>query len=156
MSANKRESFELLQYSADGKDLKIRRSECKTGQTYTVDLGEETTKTGKPVRVRHTYRLVMSKYGHRLRIAIVQPAKDVSLAMDYTDTNITEMHVSELVPTAKRAQVTRLPKETPARVITVDVPGWLLPQAEVSFVWALENEVPTNDAESSNPTTRTA
>lgn len=62
--------------------------------------------------------------------------------MDYTDTDISRMSVTDLISSAKRAFLSRLPEEVTAKQISLDVPGWLLPQGEVTFVWTLASEDP--------------
>jgi len=54
--ASARNSFELVQFSVDGEERKIRRSERKAGQTYSVDLGDDVVRDGRAVRINHTYR----------------------------------------------------------------------------------------------------
>jgi hypothetical protein len=140
--ANSREAFELLQFSVDGEERSIRRTERKAGQTYSVNIGADIVRDRRQVRIRHVYRTITDKSNHRLFLAIAQPTRGLSLTMDYTDTDISRMSVTDLISSAKRPFVSRLPEEVTAKQITLDVPGWLLPQAEVTFVWTLESEDP--------------
>jgi len=94
----------------------------------------------RTVRIRHVYRTVAAKDNHQLFLAIAQPTHGLNLSIDYTDTDIAHMSVTDLISSAKRPRVARLPENSEAREITVDVPGWLLPQAEVMFVWTLLSE----------------
>lgn len=137
-----RSVFELLSYSLDGVDLPIRRSARKHGQTYSVDVGAEALAAKKPVRVRQVYRTVVERTGHRFRISLTQPTHGMRLVLDYTDADIAALKVGELVSSATPAQVKFLPEGAPAKQVEVSVPGWLLPQAEVTFVWTLEGELP--------------
>ncbi len=141
-NAADRDAFELLQYSIDGEELPIRRSARKSSQTYTVRLGDEIVKEGRPVRVRHVYRTITPQSGHMLHITIGQPAKGLTLSLDYTDTAIASMRVTDLISSARRPRLARLPNKAEAREVTMDVPGWILPQAEVTFVWTLLSELP--------------
>lgn len=138
--ASDQNSFELLEFSVDGEPRRIRRSAKKTGQVYSVNIGDDVVRDGKPVRIRHVYRTITSKSGHVLAVAIVQPTKGLTLSLDYTDTDIATMRVSDLVSSARRPRVSRLPDVTPGKLVTINVDGWLLPQAEVSFVWSLASE----------------
>lgn len=140
-NAADRAAFELLQYSVDGEELPIRRSARKNSQSYTVRLGEEAVREGRPVRIRHVYRTITPQSGHLLHLTIAQPAKGLTLALDYTDTDIASMRVTDLISSAQRPRLSRLPNEAEAREITLDVPGWILPQAEVTFVWTLLSEL---------------
>jgi len=148
--ASSRDAFELLQFSVDGAEKKIRRSARKTGQTYSVGIGDDAVRDGRMVRIRHVYRTITPRSGHRLFVAIAQPTKGLSLTVDYTDTNIAHISVTDLVSAAQRPHVSRLPEQTSAREISLDVPGWLLPKAEVTFVWTLANEVSSADAGSAS------
>ncbi len=138
--ASDQNSFELLEFSVDGEPRRIRRSAKKSSQVYSVNVGDDVVRDGKPVRIRHVYRTITSKSGHMLAVAIVQPTRGLTLSLDYTDTDIASMRVSDLVSSARRPRVSRLPEVTPGKLVTIDVDGWLLPQAEVSFVWSLASE----------------
>lgn len=138
--ARERSAFEVLSYSLDGEELPIRRSTRKHGQTYSVDLGETRIAEREPVRIRHVYRTVSRRAGHRFRIALTQPTHGMRLVLDYSDTDIAELRAGEMLSSAVPAQVKFLPTEAPARQVEVSVPGWLLPKAEVSFVWTLSDE----------------
>lgn len=145
--ASERESFELLQYTVDGEECTIRRTARKSGQTYSVRVSDEAVRDGRTVRVRHTYRTITPKYGHLLMVAIAQPAKGFTLTLDYTDAEgVAAMRVSDLVSSAQRPRLSRLPDKAEAREISLEVPGWILPQAEVSFVWTLSDEMQKADA----------
>ncbi len=137
--ASKRECFELLSYSIDGIDQKIRRSERRTGQTYSVTLGEDLVREGRPVRIRHVYRAVAAKSNHQLFLEVAQPAKDVSMTIDYTATDISRLTVSDLVTSIHKPRIARMPATTAAKVVQVDIPGWLLPRAGFTAVWTLES-----------------
>lgn len=138
--ASKRECFELLSYSVDGDEKRIRRSERKTGQTYSVTLGEDLVREGRPVRVRHVYRAVAAKANHQLFLEVAQPARDVSMTVDYTATDISRLTVSDLVTSIHKPRIARMPAAAAAKVVQVDIPGWLLPRAGFTCVWTLESE----------------
>ncbi len=141
-NAADRDAYELLQYSVDGEELPIRRTARKSSQTYSVRIGDERVKEGKPVRIRHVYRTITPRSGHMLHVTVAQPAKGLTLSLDYTDTDIASMRVTDLISSARRPRLARLPNEDEAREITMDVPGWILPQAEVTYVWTLLSELP--------------
>ena len=140
--AASRDAFELLQYSVDGEERNIRRAARKSSQTYSVQLPDDVFEAQRPVRVRHVYRTIVSKHGHFLLLTIAQPCNGLTLSVDYTNTDIASMRVSDYVASASRPRLSRLPGKTEAREIAMDVPGWLLPQTEVSFVWTLSDEMP--------------
>lgn len=76
MDATKRECFELLSFSVDGEERTIRRSERKSGQTYSASIGEDVVKDGLPVRIRHVYRTLAPKANHQLFLELPQPVDD--------------------------------------------------------------------------------
>lgn len=144
--ASDRDAFELLQFSVDGEDRAIRRSRRKAGQTYSVSIGDDVVHAARPVRIRHVYRTITAQSGHLLTVALSQPTRGLKLSMDYTNTTIASMRVSDLVSSARRPRVSRLPQRTHGNELTIDVDGWLLPQAEVSFVWTLASESESGSA----------
>lgn len=140
--ARERQAFELLSYTVDGAVMPIRRVVRKHGQTYSVDLGAEAVLADQPVRIRHVYRTVSRRAGHRFRVALTQPTEGLHVSLDYSDTDIAELKVGDMVSSAHAPQVSFLPSDAPARQVEIVVPGWLLPQAEVTFVWTLQSELP--------------
>ncbi len=138
-------SFELLQFSVNGADRPVRRTARKSSQIYTARIGEEVVEKNELVRIRHVYRTITAKHGHLLMLTVAQPTKGMTLSIDYTDTDIAMMRVSDHVASASRPRLAHLPKGSEAREITMDVPGWLLPQTEVTFVWSLIAETPPTD-----------
>ncbi|WP_309130350.1 hypothetical protein [Brevibacterium sp.] len=145
MDASSRESYELLEFSVDGQPLKIRRSARKSGQTYSVDLGGRRD-GGEPVRLRQVFRTVTPMWGHRLYFELRQPSRGVSLSLDYTNTSIANMHVSDTVSTNRPIRLTRTPPGGAGKEVGVDATGWLMPKTGFAFTWTLESELP-RDAE---------
>lgn len=148
--ARERESYELLAFSVDGQDRQIRRSTKKSGQIYSVSIGDDLVAAGKPVRIRHVYRTVTPKSGHRLFVEIAQPTRGLSLEMEYSDTDIAHMSVTDLVTSSHRTQIVRMPEQVGAKVISADLPAWLLPKAGFTFVWTLASELPPDAAPASS------
>jgi len=140
--ANERSAYELLEYTVDGEPRSIRRSERKSGQTYSVTIGDDVVRAGRPVRIQHTYRTITAKSGHMLMVAIAQPTKNLILTCDYTNTDIASIRINEMVSSARRPRVSRSPLQVPGKEIVFDVSGWVLPKAEVSVVWTLASELP--------------
>lgn len=157
--ASKREGFELLQFSVDGKPRTIRRSVKKSGQVYSASIGEEAVRAGQPVRIRHLYRVTTPQAGHRLFFELPQPARGLAFEIDYTQTDISHLSVSDLVSTSQRSRISELPTSLEAKVLSVELPGWLLPKAGLTVVWTLASEerLPSGVAGSTPaaPTSRT-
>jgi hypothetical protein len=147
--AAQRESFELLAFSVDGKARKIRRTERKGAQTYTATIGEDVVRDGRPVRIRHAYRAIVDPANHRLFLAIAQPARNVTLEVDYSNTNIGRMSVTDLVPSQRRPYVSQLPAGAAGKELTIEVPGWVQAGVGFTFVWTLDSEETTGHPEHS-------
>ncbi len=145
MDASSRDFYELLELTVDGEPQVIRRTARKTGQTYTVNLGDKAM-AGTPVRIRQMFRTVTPTWGHRLFFELPQPGRNISLTLDYTATDIAHMRVSDTVGALVPPQVTQLPNTVPGRAISVEAPGWLLSKAGFAFTWTLNTELPRDDA----------
>lgn len=147
LEAADQRNYELLTFSVDGVESKIRRSERANGQTYTTSIGDDVVAAGKPVRIRQLYRTVTPQHGHRLYVEVGQPTRGFSLEVDYTDTTIAHMSVTELISSSHRSRVSQMPQQVDARVLGIDLPGWLLPKSGYAFVWTLASEQPATNAD---------
>jgi len=141
VDAASRSSYELLELTVDGRSQTIRRSTRKTGQTYSVSLDEDAVQ-GQPVRIRQVIRTVVPRWGHRLFFEVAQPTRDLSVHLDYSNTTIADLRVSDTVATAQAARVTRMPDAVPGKAVTVEASGWLMPHSGFAFTWALQDELP--------------
>ena len=145
VDAASRESYELLELTVDGCPQAIRRSTRKTGQTYSVQL-DAAACTGESVRIRQVFRVVTPKWGHRLYFELPQPCRRLSLSIDYTNTDIAHLTISDTVATSRAAQITRSPAAVAGKVVAVDMPGWLLPKSGFSATWTLNAELPRDES----------
>jgi hypothetical protein len=141
VDAASRSSYELLELTVDGRSQTIRRSTRTTGQTYSVSLDEDAVQ-GQPVRIRQVIRTVVPQWGHRLFFEVAQPTRDLSVHLDYSDTTIADLRVSDTVATTQAARVTRMPDAVPGKAVTVEASGWLMPHSGFAFTWALQDELP--------------
>lgn len=155
VDASARSSFELLEFAVDGEPRRIRRQTRKTGQTYTVSIapggGDGSSPASAPVRLRQVYRTVGAQDAHRLFIELPVPARNVKIAVDYTNTDIANLVVTEAVASLEKPRVTRSPDGLPGRQLSMELPGWLLPRAGFTFVWTLRSEQ-TKASRASGPT----
>jgi hypothetical protein len=151
--ANSVDAFELLEYRVDGKLQPIRRTTRRSGQTYSVNLGEDVVRAAKPVRVSYLYKTIADKSLHRMFFEMTQPTRGLSMKLDYTDTDIASMSVTDLITSAAGTQVSELPVQADARVLSVDISGWVLPRGGLAYVWTLLSEVPpASEPASEDPT----
>lgn len=146
--ASQRDAFELLSFSVDGEERTIRRTARKSGQTYMASIGEEFVRAGKPVRIRHLYRVITPQSGHCIFVEIAQPSRGVSLQLDYTQAKISNLIVTDLVSSRQKTLISRLPPTVSGKVVTVDLPGWVMPRAGFTFVWTLSDEAASTPSES--------
>lgn len=138
--AGDRESFELLRFTVDGVERPIRRTARRSGQTYSAAIGDDIVRAGQLVRLNYVLRTVTAQSGHRLFFEIAQPTKGLKLTLDYNDTDITQMSVTDLVSSTQKARISRMPAEVDAKLLELDHDGWLLPRAGFAFVWTLGSE----------------
>lgn len=141
MNASSKESYELLEFTVDGRPQTIRRATRKSGQTYTVHLDAK-SRTGEAVRLRQIFRTITPCWGHRLFFELPQPARNMALSLDYTNTDIIHMRVSDTVASARPVHVVRSPQEVTDKVVKVSADGWLMPKSGFAFTWTLEKELP--------------
>ncbi|GAA1549234.1 hypothetical protein [Nocardioides humi] len=142
VSAAEAASFELLEFSVDGESRPIRRSQRKTGQTYTVSVGDDIVHAGRSVRIRHVCRTVGAKSAHRLFTELPAPTRGLSLELDYTQTDIAHLSVTDAVTSLSKPRITRIPEQFAGREVQVDLDGWLMPRSGFTFVWTLSSEAP--------------
>ena len=145
MDARSQESYELLELTVDGRPQPIRRTVQATGQTYRVQL-DDAAQSGEPVRIRQIFRTNTPAWGHRLFFELPQPARNMSLAVDYTDTSIADIRVSDTVATFQPSQLVHTPEAAVGKVVSLNARGWLLPKTGFAVTWTLKSELP-HDAE---------
>ncbi len=139
--ASQRDAFELVEYTVNGERRSIRRAQRKTGQTYSVNIGEELVREGKPVQITYIYRTITPQHGHLLHFDIEQPTKNIKVEFDYSAVAISHVSVLDLIASSKRSQVLRTPESLPGKTITVDFDGWVFPRTGFAFVWTLQEEL---------------
>lgn len=138
--ASDRDAFELLQYSFDGVERAIRRSAHKTGQTYSVDIGEDLVRLQKPVRISYTYKTITAQHGHLLHFDIDQPTQNIAVELDYSDSGISHVSVLDLIASSRKPRIQRAPISVPGKTISVNFEGWIFPRTGFAFVWTLNAE----------------
>lgn len=144
MDAANKECYELLELTVDGVPQVIRRTARKSGQTYSVALAGN-ARSGQPVRIRQVFRTVTPQWGHRLFFELPQPGRNMALTLDYTDTDIVDLRVSDTVGTARSPVITRSPSGVSGKVVSVESRGWLMPKSGFAFTWALRAELPRDE-----------
>ena len=141
--AGKKTATALL-VTVDGEDMRIRRMEHEGGQTYIVDASVAAA-AGNPVRIRHVYRTVTPAWGHRIYVELPQPARGFSFDLDYTNTSIDSVSVTDMAANGRAAQIVPSPKRAAGRSLSLRAPGWLLSKSGFAVVWTLEDELPQSE-----------
>jgi hypothetical protein len=144
VEANSREAFELLQFSVNGDERPIRRSERAKAQTYTANVGAEHVKAGEPVTISYTYRTLARRSGHLLFFDIEQPTRDLNVEFSYGSCGIATVSTLDLVPSVRPTRIERSPEVVTDSTIRVDLDGWIFPRSGIAFVWTLREEQAAN------------
>lgn len=139
--ASQKDAFELVEYTVNGERRTIRRSARKSGQTYSVNIGDDLVREGTPVQITYVYKTITPQNGHLLYFDIEQPTKDIKIEFDYSAVDISHVSVLDLIASSKRSRVLRLPDNVPGKSITVDFDGWVFPRTGFVFVWTMQSEV---------------
>lgn len=139
--ASQKEAFELVDFTVNGERRTIRRSERKTGQTYSVNIGDDLVRGAEPVQITYLYKTITPQSGHLLYFDIEQPTKNIKVEFDYSAVDVAHVSVLDLIASSKRSRVLRLPDNVPGKSITVDFDGWVFPRTGFAFVWTLDSEV---------------
>lgn len=142
------EAFELAEFTADGKPLRIRRTKQARGQTYTVNLpaqaASETTGSSAPsprkVRIAYTYRLLVRQAGHLLYLNIGSPTKGFTFAFRYGGCGIRDVTTLPFFASAEPTRLMASPPTVPTPRVEIGFDGWVLPRSGVALIWTLEHE----------------
>lgn len=135
-----RTTFELVQFTAEGEELSIRREASRSSQVYTVDLDDRAAVDSDPVAVSFTYRLRVPQSGHLLYFDVDRPTRGLDVHVNYHDVGISGLKVVDHISSSQKARITRSPKDAGTRTVSVGYDGWVLPRAGVAFVWTLDGE----------------
>ena len=98
-------------------------SDAPSARTARRTHSNEGARIGEPVRIRQVFRTATPAWGHRLYFELPQPARDVTVSIDYTNTNIAEMGVIESVATTQPTQLIRSPESVSGRTASVEATG---------------------------------
>ncbi|MGQ4268603.1 hypothetical protein [Nocardiopsis changdeensis] len=140
LTAASPEAFELVQFTVNGEERRIRRSSRKSAQTYTVDTGV-TPGGSEEVKLSYTYRVLIQRNSHLLALDFPRPAKGVKVSFSYGGSGIRYVHSLDLIASAQKARITKSPASVPKPSIELGFDGWIFPRSGVVFVWVLEDEM---------------
>ncbi|WP_109528666.1 hypothetical protein [Nocardia aurea] len=134
IDAGDRETFELVQFVVDGDPRMVRRTARRGGQVYTASIGDEAVLTGKPVAVSYTCRALIPKHGHLLHLDMDAPTRNISVELDYTDTDLDYVNVLDFFVSSHKTRIEHTPTNVPERSVTVAHDGWVFQRSGVAFV----------------------
>ncbi|MEC3978179.1 hypothetical protein [Amycolatopsis sp. H20-H5] len=140
VDAGDKDAFQLVQFSVDGAEKTIRRTERRGSQTYTVAF-DKAVSASEEVVVAYTYRALVQQRGHLLYVDIPRPTKGVEVSFDYAATGIRNISYLDFVASPSQARVSSSPKNVPTKTVTISFDGQVFPRAGVAFVWVLEDEL---------------
>lgn len=92
---------------------------------YTVSVGKEVVALGKPITVAYTYRAVIPKHGHLLHFDMEAPTRNVSISLDYSDTDIDYINVLDFFVSSHKTRVEHMPPTVPEHSVLVAHDGWV-------------------------------
>lgn len=139
-----RDVFDLLSFTVDGAERKIRRTTRPGAQIYSVGLAPGTV--DREITVAYTYRVLAQRHGHLLYLDIPRPAKGVRLQLDYSRAGIKRVNVLDYFASSKGSRVEQARAAADAKIVNVSFDGWTLPRAGVAFVWVLMDELASTDS----------
>jgi len=132
------EVFELVQFTVDGKPIKIRRSKRKTAQTFTAMMPDEDQ---REVTVAYTYRALVQQHGHLLYLDIDKPTKGLKIGFSYGGCGIRYVNTLDFVASAQPTRIAQSPGSVPTQSVEISFDGWVFPRSGVAFVWVLDEEL---------------
>jgi hypothetical protein len=131
------EVFDLLQFTVGGKPHPVRRTTKRGTQIFTADLGEQSIDT---VVVSYTYRTLVRRHGHLLRIEPARLTKGFTVRFNYAGCGMEFVNTLDYIAGAWQARLDELPPSDPAPSVQVSYDGWVFPRGGVVFVWGLADE----------------
>ncbi|MFB9902885.1 hypothetical protein [Allokutzneria oryzae] len=134
-----RDTFEVVAVSVDGAVLSIERAHSHDGQTYTARL-PDSVRTGCPVTVAYTYRVLVRRTGHVLHLDLLRPTKGFRARFTYGQVGIRDVTPVDFLSTSTPARLEQTPASLPSRSVDITADGWIFPRSGVAFVWSLEEE----------------
>ncbi|WP_024876838.1 hypothetical protein [Saccharomonospora piscinae] len=138
VDAGSLKAFELVELGVDGKERPIRRTERRSSQHYTVNLGKRAREGGE-VTIAYTYRVLVQRHGHLLYLP--RPTEGLSVRLSYGNAGIRRVNTLDFVASATPSNVEVTPPSVPERAVSVNFDGWIFPRSGVAFVWVLEEEL---------------
>lgn len=133
--------FDVLQVTINGKHPSMRYAKRATSQTISVPTGIKDGEV-KELSVSYTYRALVERHGHMLILETGQLSKGMHVEFNYGDCGIRYVNVVDAIASTDEPMISRTPTHVETPSISVGFDGWVLPKAQVGFVWVLSEELP--------------
>ena len=133
------DAYELLHFTVNGREKKIRRTTRPGAQVYAVSL--DTKEQASEVMLAYTYRALVQRRGNLLYLDLPRPTKGFRVQLDYGQADIRYVNTLDYFASSQRSHVERAPEGSDAKTINVSFDGWVFPRSGVAFVWVLEDEL---------------
>lgn len=140
VDAGDRRVFELLQFSINGTERPIRRTERSGSQVYSVNLGKAAA-DDQEVTIAYTYRALVQQHGHLLYLDVSRPTKGINVQLSYTGSGIRYVNTLDFIASNQQARVETSPAEVAERAVNVSFDGWIFPRSGIAFIWVLDEEL---------------
>ncbi len=132
------EAFELVQFTVDGQERRIRRSSRDGSQTYSVSVGKAAVEAGEPVVISYTYRTLVRQDGRLIKIDVEKPTRGLTVQLDYRDADVRDVRLLDFFASSNHARISEAPESVPEQAIRAEFDGWVLPRSGVVLAWELE------------------
>ncbi len=134
LNGGSQDAFELVQFSVDGVEQKIRQT-ARTGmQVYTVHIDQKDQQGVRP-QVSYTFRALVRRRGNVLHLDVARPTKGLNVEFFYGGCGIESVKVLDYIASAEHPRVSSLPASAPTPSISLSFDGWVWPKGGVGFVW---------------------
>jgi hypothetical protein len=120
LTADDSEAFEVLQVAVDGRQLPARRVTRAGSQTYKVDSKHLPGDDLEHV-VSYTFRVLVQRKGHVLRLDIAKPTKGLRIDFAYGGCGIQRVKLLDYFGSVQRSRVARVPESS----VAVSFDGWV-------------------------------
>jgi hypothetical protein len=139
-----KEAFQLVEVKLDGRSQPIERTGRSAAQEYEAHLRGDTTPDNGISAVSYTYRALARQHGHLFFIDFSRPTQNVRVNFAYGGCGIQRVNVIDSIASSRQPGLSQLPASGPTPSVGLRFDGWVLPKAEVGFVWTLDREMGPN------------
>ncbi len=95
---------------------------------------------GKEVDIFYRRTAVIDKLGHCFSSHIGCPTKEISLVIDFHNTDIDYVNVFDFFMSSESPEIIYTPTDTNPTKIEISYKNWVFPYGGVIFLWVLKNE----------------